>query len=391
MNKVLSVSVASLVSCLFLFSCQMQCNTCEFQSITIDLDEHTVELQRLSLIKDIRIVRLETNDSVLVGLIDKVLIHDGKIYIGDFYASQSLFIFDMQGKAIRKISRKGRGPGEYIQLRDFFIDDQSGTLNLLTRNSSEILSFDLDGTSLISQTELPKELVAICPMRDGVVGYAGGYAQDGSYELWILDENYKVVRGDILIEKGWESMYYNDAYAFSSYDGVGYFLAPRENLIYSCSEKGATPLFRLNFGKYGWPEQVNRFEKLQHLDPNEANGFVQKINCFQQTERYWVFYFVFEGQPRLLVYDKQTRASRLCEPVVNETKYFLPFGRIRAISQQAIITEISALNMKPFVDGRDEYNDFEKDYPEQTARLRQIIPSIEVDDNPCLIIYQLNP
>ena len=36
-------------------------------------------------------------------------------------------------------------------------------------------------------------------------------------------------------------------------------------------------------------------------------------------------------------------------------------------------------------------NDFEKDYPEQTARLRQIIPSIEVDDNPCLIIYQLNP
>ena len=244
MNKVLSVSVASLVSCLFLFSCQMQCNTCEFQSITIDLDEHTVELQRLSLIKDIRIVRLETNDSVLVGRIDKVLIHDGKIYIGDFYASQSLFIFDMQGKAIRKISRKGRGPGEYIQLRDFFIDDQSGTLNLLTRNSSEILSFDLDGTSLISQTELPKELVAICPMRDGVVGYAGGYAQDGSYELWILDENYKVVRGDIPIEKGWESMYYNDAYAFSSYDGVGYFLAPRENLIYSCSEKGATPLFR---------------------------------------------------------------------------------------------------------------------------------------------------
>ena len=93
----------------------------------------------------------------------------------------------------------------------------------------------------------------------------------------------------------------------------------------------------------------------------------------------------------MLVYDKQTRASRLCEPVVNETKYFLPFGRIRAISQQAIITEISALNMKPFVDGRDEYNDFEKDYPEQTARLRQIIPSIEVDDNPCLIIYQLNP
>ena len=84
MNKVLSVSVASLVSCLFLFSCQMQCNTCEFQSITIDLDEHTVELQRLSLIKDIRIVRLETNDSVLVGRIDKVLIHDGKIYIGDF-------------------------------------------------------------------------------------------------------------------------------------------------------------------------------------------------------------------------------------------------------------------------------------------------------------------
>ena len=208
----------------------------------------------------------------------------------------NLYLFlTCKAKAIRKISRKGRGPGEYIQLRDFFyrrpiryveFADKEFVGNTFVRSGRNFL---------ISQTELPKELVAICPMRDGVVGYAGGYAQDGSYELWILDENYKVVRGDIPIEKGWESMYYNDAYAFSSYDGVGYFLAPRENLIYSCSEKGATPLFRLDFGKYGWPEQVNRFEKLQHLNPNEANGFVQKINCFQQTERYWVFYFVFEG------------------------------------------------------------------------------------------------
>ena len=43
--------------------------------------------------------------------------------------------------------------------------------------------------------------------------------------------------------------------------------------------------------------------------------------------------------------------------------------------------------MKVFVTGKNEYNNFESQYPEQIKRLREKLPNINEEGNPFLIIY----
>lgn len=52
-----------------------------------------------------------------------------------------------------------------------------------------------------------------------------------------------------------------------------------------------------------------------------------------------------------------------------------------------IYTSIEASEMKVFVTGKNEYNNFESQYPEQIKRLREKLPNINEEGNPFLIIY----
>ena len=60
-------------------------------------------------VKDCTIVPLETNDSVLIGEIDKVIFYETRLYVATFSPEQAVYIFNLQGKLLHKISRKGAG------------------------------------------------------------------------------------------------------------------------------------------------------------------------------------------------------------------------------------------------------------------------------------------
>ena len=45
--------------------------------------------------------------------------------------------------------------------------------------------------------------------------------------------------------------------------------------------------------------------------------------------------------------------------------------------------------MNEYLKGYNEYVNFEKDYPEQIQRMREELPDIKEDDNPCIVIYSL--
>jgi hypothetical protein len=77
---------------------------------TLNIDEE---------IKEMRYIRLETNEHSIIGRIDKLIIHNESIFILDKSFSQSIFIFTMEGKYIRTINLKGHGPNEYIGIIDF--------------------------------------------------------------------------------------------------------------------------------------------------------------------------------------------------------------------------------------------------------------------------------
>jgi len=113
---------------------------------TIDLDikkESSIPLS--SLFKNVRTIILETNKDCLIGRVNGLQVFDGYIYIFDSSKAKSLFVFDLEGRFIRKIGSLGRGPGEYVEIHDFTLDTENRII-FLCDALNRIQKYQLDGT-----------------------------------------------------------------------------------------------------------------------------------------------------------------------------------------------------------------------------------------------------
>ena len=97
----------------------------------------------LNLIDSIQVVKLETNEDCLIGMVSKIMFDEDYLYVLDEGISEALFKYTRSGKFVQKIGNKGRGPGEYIRPTDFFLlDDQ---LVLLDGYSAKVIFFSKTG------------------------------------------------------------------------------------------------------------------------------------------------------------------------------------------------------------------------------------------------------
>jgi len=80
-----------------------------------------------SLIKEVRLVPLETTDESLVDDILKILVTEQYIYIMDDFKGSGIAIFDKNGKFVKRIPH-GQGPGELYRLYDIAYDAENNEL-----------------------------------------------------------------------------------------------------------------------------------------------------------------------------------------------------------------------------------------------------------------------
>jgi hypothetical protein len=92
----------------------------------------------------IRYVPLETSDDCLIGNVSKTLIKNNKIYVADFHMASAIFVFDMNGKFLFKIARKGQGPGEYISFHDFDVNS-NGEIFIFDQHRKKFLVYNDTG------------------------------------------------------------------------------------------------------------------------------------------------------------------------------------------------------------------------------------------------------
>lgn len=80
-----------------------------------------------SFSKSIKYIPLETNDSVLIGRIDRVIKREDKIFILD-RLTESIFCFNTNGEFLYKLSRRGQGPEEYYAAVEFKITEDENII-----------------------------------------------------------------------------------------------------------------------------------------------------------------------------------------------------------------------------------------------------------------------
>ena len=104
------------------------CSACIEQKVsqveqTWDIDLSQADASLRDAIKGINFIPLETIEESLLFGVDKLVVKNDLIYIGDFY-SKKIVVYDKTGKIKFVINRRGEGPEEYIDMKSFAVDKQ---------------------------------------------------------------------------------------------------------------------------------------------------------------------------------------------------------------------------------------------------------------------------
>ena len=137
------------ILCLFVLisflSCQKQEIGTPVQTITLDL--HVDQQLLLSEIADsIEIISLEQTDESDIAHINRIIPYKDHYYIFQtiMFSNGSVLVFDKDGRFVRRIDKKGGGPGEYVDLHDMAIDSYRDELVLMTQPKG-VFRYTLEG------------------------------------------------------------------------------------------------------------------------------------------------------------------------------------------------------------------------------------------------------
>ena len=207
--------------------------------------------------KDIYVIPLENTEKAIIGNVHKIMVWNTKIFIHDFRFSK-LSVFNIEGDFLFNIGKKGKGKGEYHELRDIDIQDD--------------YIYILDYKNIIKYNS-----------------YDGSFIE--SHRLRNLIEGFN------------RSKNVNIFYKIQSTNN--YFIRPVSGTysIYKIINDSIKLSFRINMGKYTLPEDFfeSSSKKGRILNKYLKNNYYKEIkNIFKISKKY--IYFTCNG-PRGYRYD----------------------------------------------------------------------------------------
>lgn len=156
----MKVKFSILVVITFLiFSCSKYADS-EFE-YHVTLDNIQDSLCMADIIDSVKYIKLETTDVRRVGNVRQTIVKNDRIYI----LSDGVFCFDMKGKFIFSINKKGHSRNEYIAINNMNIIDD--TIYLYDNVLNKVLAFDSSNGEYVGNTRFSNG----CSSRVRIKGY----------------------------------------------------------------------------------------------------------------------------------------------------------------------------------------------------------------------------
>lgn len=224
---------------LFLFtSCDKKNEDNEHSLIMLANMQENIQID--SIFTDFKYISLETTNESIIGGINKIQLDSDSIFLLDRDGMKKIFIFGKSGKFYNSIGKIGKGPGEYIRIKDFVVDKESKTIVALC-NETTVIRFDFDGNvieaiKLIKDNRVEFINIVFC---GGNYFFTTDYQASGgkrSYLLYQFDSNFKLenkfleYQDNAVMRIGFrESMF--------EYDGNLLYFDIYKPAIHSCNQK----------------------------------------------------------------------------------------------------------------------------------------------------------
>lgn len=105
-----------------------------------------------SLVDTLVYVPLETHPDGLFSSVDKLMIKQDRIFIFDFRSRNQVVAYDTLGRFLYAVGQRGKGPGEYTQIRNFTVDGSN--IYLIDNNARRLLTYDIKDGQFLDEKRL---------------------------------------------------------------------------------------------------------------------------------------------------------------------------------------------------------------------------------------------
>jgi hypothetical protein len=317
-----------ILSCFLLSSCGREQK--QFQQGKLDA-ENVIDIECADLppihidttnIQSLEYLPLETTAESLIGEISKIIIKHNRIFIGDFFIAKALFVFDMQGKFLFKVGRRGNGQGEYINLFDFDVFS-NGDIYLWDAVVGKFLVYDKN--SLYRRdVKMEYKFLSFCIVNDKLY-FAPQIRNDGTIASNLaLYEYAKKECVTIIPERG--EVYDNlhlarySPYSFFYSDTSVYYTPQFSDVIYVIDSM-VHPAIRLNNIQLPPQNVIEQWNTHYDQPPNtlaQYSQYLKGVVYIFETSSYITFSAVMEYHKQI-VYCKKTHRNFSVLPA---TKFF---------------------------------------------------------------------
>lgn len=413
-----------VIYCLVL-SVFMSCENKESISdlVEINIEENIKNIKPLNICDfncEIEYVSLQT-DSILLSTIILSDFSKDLILVGD--NNYNCILFDSQGNRIVKVGNKGKGPGEYLNIRNIEIGPEN---NIYLQSWGDILNYDKDGNFLrrikLELNNLQGRMICWTLINDSL--FIGQLPNKSGMEkfkaVFFNDEGIalKFVKNNCFINKVNNATFSNESHA-SIYQlrGNVFFKEVVNDTVYNVNDQYMfEPAYRINLGKYQQPkahrelpmmEMIKTYNQYIYiLDIYESFQYVF-LNCIfgehtpakrseplkiEGTDSFSLYY----TSSVLGVYDKTTKELVFAKPekidnklrnsgLHNDYDGGVNFYPEQMINDSTLAMWVNAFQLKEHV-ASDYFKNSIPKYPEKKKELEKLANSLSENDNPVLIL-----
>ena len=225
--------------------------------ITIDFESSLVDKLKFSQFVDtIEFIPLETTDESLISDVNRIVYADSLYYIHSTRSlmDSKLLVFNSSGQFCRKISQRGYGPGEYIDITDFLVTDEY----VVIATNFKLIKYDKQGR-FFKEYKIEQQVKEFLERKDSsYLVYNFGSDRKGFTLLNQMNDE-GVVEARFFKRKENEVKISSNRINLRSlifYDNSYYLNYPYKDTIFEIQNENVRPFYYVNYGNKQIPEEL---------------------------------------------------------------------------------------------------------------------------------------
>ena len=359
------------------------------ETVVLELDVNDKKDVRLSdLCDSIGCILFELTEGSEMSFINKIIEYDQKYYVRTTHQMQNgrLLVFDLEGNFLYPIGKRGQGPGEYRDIKDFDINEKG---EIIISDGIKVIKYDHNGNYMLENRPVP--VYELIENSGKVIGLRNHMNDNASNLLIIMNDRLEVINELFSFDKKdfVRVNHYVNYNNLSSNNDTLYFSFPFHDLIYYLSDDSIHSAFFMHFGSKRLPESI--FTAGDNY--KQISQKIEKIGNFRTRVSFYITDSFIYWRSRdkdyngyVYFYNRNTKKILAGHGFIDDLCFGLLSFRLKAknlpinFSEESLLWAVSASFLI------DQYNQIGQQEKEQLAskypHIAGIIKELDEESNP---------